>query len=351
MRAPTLGTVINDDPYERCVPTAELAAEIGERYGLGRPQGWRDLGGSFTTNLLLEFGEVARVARIHRDWTTPERLTALQGARRAIAAAGVPTVTPLPDPTGNTMITVDSGRLVELEPFVSWNRRMNTPELLRIGFGVLARVHDALRTADLPAAAGTVAYANHLPSADAAALTREGAERMRSWRDPTLGDFPDAVVRHVDTVTALESELADDQHRQLVHGDFWDNNVLFADDQLAAVIDVDFMAERWRIDDLALTVYFYLLEPGRGLPDADDQRMVAEFVDRYDSCTSLPLSKAERLALPLAVARQPAWSAGRWIRELDDDGARHHAADAARELPVAETVLRDLRAWQHALTT
>ncbi|SDT18600.1 phosphotransferase enzyme family protein [Microlunatus soli] len=342
--------MIDDDPYERCLPTAELAVEIGHRYGLGRPDRWRDLGGSFTTNVLLEFGETARVARIHRDWTTPERLAALQGARRAIAAAGIPTVTPLPDPTGDTMITVDNGRLVELEPFVTWNRRMNTPDLLRVGFGALARVHDSLRTADLPAAADTVAYANHLSSADAAALTRAGAERMRSWQDPMLGDYPDAVVRHVDTVTALESELADVQRRQLVHGDFWDNNVLFADDQLAAVIDVDFMAERWRIDDLALTIWFFLLEPGRGLPDAGDRRMVRELLDRYDAATTEPLSRAERLALPLAVARQPAWSAGRWIRDLDDDGARKHAVAAVGELPVAQAVLQDLELWRQDLT-
>lgn len=44
--------------------------------------------------------------------------------------------------------------------------------------------------------------------------------------------------------------------RQLVHGDFWDNNVRFRDLDIVAVLDLDFMEERPRIDDLALTLYY-----------------------------------------------------------------------------------------------
>jgi Ser/Thr protein kinase RdoA (MazF antagonist) len=39
--------------------------------------------------------------------------------------------------------------------------------------------------------------------------------------------------------------------RQLVHGDFWDNNVLFRHGRPVLVCDFDFMGERARIDDLA----------------------------------------------------------------------------------------------------
>ena len=44
--------------------------------------------------------------------------------------------------------------------------------------------------------------------------------------------------------------------RQLVHGDFWDNNVKFSGDDVAGILDLDFMEERPRIDDLALTLYY-----------------------------------------------------------------------------------------------
>jgi Ser/Thr protein kinase RdoA (MazF antagonist) len=43
--------------------------------------------------------------------------------------------------------------------------------------------------------------------------------------------------------------------RQLAHGDFWDNNVLFRSGRVVSVTDFDFMGVRPRIDDLALTLY------------------------------------------------------------------------------------------------
>jgi Ser/Thr protein kinase RdoA (MazF antagonist) len=43
---------------------------------------------------------------------------------------------------------------------------------------------------------------------------------------------------------------------QLVHGDFWDGNVYVRAEKLVAVADLDFMGNRPRVDDLALTLYF-----------------------------------------------------------------------------------------------
>jgi homoserine kinase type II len=134
-----------------------------------------------------------------------------------------------------------------------------------------------------------------------------------------------------------------------VHGDFWDNNVLFADGRLVAVLDFDFMAERPRVDDLALAMWFFLLEPGKGLPGEVERAQLRAFVDAYDGAAAVSLSPEERTALPLAIARQPAWSVGRWVVELDEDDAVGHARDAAAELPVAQAIIEDLPLWQRAL--
>ena len=40
--------------------------------------------------------------------------------------------------------------------------------------------------------------------------------------------------------------------RQLVHGDFWDDNGLFREGRIVLVTDLDFMGVRPRVDDLAL---------------------------------------------------------------------------------------------------
>jgi homoserine kinase type II len=134
-----------------------------------------------------------------------------------------------------------------------------------------------------------------------------------------------------------------------VHGDFWDNNVLFASNRIAAVLDFGFMAERPRVDDLALPFWFYLLEPGRGLPTSADQKVLRELIDAYDGASRAPLSTIERQSIPLAIARQPAWSIGRWVVDLEEGQAIRHALSAASELPVAQAIVDNVNAWQEAL--
>lgn len=329
--------------------TDDLVAEIATRFGLPGPKSWQVLSSSWTTNLLLDFTDGSRVARVHQPWTDHDRLAAIQLVRRAANRAGLPTVPPIPDARGETIITLASGALAELEPYAVWDQRMKTPDLLVRGFAALGRLHDVLEGLDLPFAALVAPRANHLGFEHAAALTRQGAERIRDWHDPILSTFADEVVVHINAVTAAERAYAQQQISQLVHGDFWDNNVLFAGDDLAALIDFDFMAVRWRIDDLALPIWFSLLEPDHGLPDDHDLDLVRRLVDAYDSGTTRPLSRSERLALPLAIARQPAWSVGRWVVQLDEEDARRHARSAAEEFPVARQIMINLRSWQAAL--
>jgi Ser/Thr protein kinase RdoA (MazF antagonist) len=66
----------------------------------------------------------------------------------------------------------------------------------------------------------------------------------------------DTALRLADLVSEAEGPLATGGAGQLVHGDFWDNNVYFRSEKLVAVTDLDFMGKRPRIDDLALTHYF-----------------------------------------------------------------------------------------------
>jgi hypothetical protein len=83
--------------------------------------------------------------------------------------------------------------------------------------------------------------------------------------------------------------------RQLVHGDFRDDNVGFRHGR--PVLLVDFMGER--------------------------------------------------AALPLAMARQPLSSIGGWAARLDDQAvARHHAASVGPDLAVAGQLMAELGRWQ-----
>jgi len=326
-------------------------AELAALLELPIEAAWRDLGGSWTTNLLLDDPhQGAVVVRVHRTSTTVGRLAAEQAARAELARAGVPTVLPIVGRTGSSISALASGRLVEVEPFVSCTAQMKTPRLMVRGFAMLAMVHNGLSAAVLPPEARTVSCSNHIETDIASAATRDGANRIRGWKVPPLSRFADEVVAHVERVTELERRSVEQLPRQVTHGDFWDNNVLFDGDHVTAVLDFGFMAERSRVDDLALPIWFYLLEPGHGLPGAAEVQLVRDMVDAYDAASSEPLSEAERLAVPLAVARQPAWSVGGWVPVLDHDEALAHARSSVAELPVAQAVLRDLDLWQRALS-
>jgi hypothetical protein len=78
----------------------------------------------------------------------------------------------------------------------------------------------------------------------------------------------------------------------LVHGGFWDNNVGFRHGRVVLVGDLDFMGERARIDDLALTLHFAMATLGRH--DTDDAGAAAwvarlrRLVDAYDRGLDVP---------------------------------------------------------------
>jgi homoserine kinase type II len=151
-------------------------------------------------------------------------------------------------------------------------------------------------------------------------------------------------------VSAGERDVIAALPRQLTHGDFWDNNVLFRDDRIVLVADFDFMGERARIDDLALTLYFADSTFGHREPDDSWLARLRRLVDAYDRGLDQPLTALERAALPWAMARQPLWGIGGWVASLDDaQAARDHAAGIVKDVAGALHVVRAIDRWQLAL--
>ena len=150
-------------------------------------------------------------------------------------------------------------------------------------------------------------------------------------------------------VTQAEAGLVAGLPRQLVHGDFWDNNVGFRHGRPVLLADFDFMGERARIDDLALTLHCARCDLDVGGGPVEERARLGRLVASYDAALDLPLSAGERAALPLAMARQPLSSIGGWVARLDDQvAARRHAAGVAPELAAARQLMTELGRWQDA---
>ena len=309
--------------------------DLDEAHGLSKSHN--------TTVLRPDLGVVVRV---YRPGVSVERAAALQAARRALGDAGLPIVTLIPSQSGRTIEAVN-GRAVEVEEFVEHDGRMNTtPRLLR-GAVLLAGVHDALADLHLGPQGDHCPDANWISSVDVAARVRAGVDRIRSWGDPATHDLIDTALRLADLVSEAEAPLGPSQ---LVHGDFWDDNVYFRGEKLVAVTDLDFMGNRPRVDDLALTLYFTdeEIQLAHALDRPAEERIATlrPLVGAYAAALSTPLRESEWQALPWALARQPLWGIGEWVRKLPSEAqAKEHARATGGAVRRAITIAAEANRW------
>lgn len=329
----------------RASPSPALFHVLRERYGLDA-ESIADLGGSANLNLLVDGRWVARV---YRPYVTATRLADINRARAAIRAGNVPSAELIPTDAGELSTMVDD-RLVEVERYVASDARMNSWERLEQGLPTLGRIHSLLGPVVVGPEGKAPLFVNHVESHEAIEWTSRGTDRIRSWT-PTAAErrLADLAEELAGLVWAAERDLVAGLPCQLVHGDFWDNNVLFHDDRMVLVADFDFMGERPRVDDLALTLY-YTNSTFADDPLSDGRiRLLRGLVDAYDSGLDEPLTIREREALPLAIARQPLWAVGRWLALLDaEEAARGLAAELAPDVMWALALVRDRHRWQTA---
>ena len=282
--------------------TPDLLHVLRAQYGLRWDGDPVDLGGSNNLNLHLPGTDGGWVARVYCPWTSPDRLRAIQLVRSVLVAAGLPFADTVPARAGQRWIAFD-GRVVEVERYVAGDN-MDTGAGLLQGMRVLGEIHDVLAGIDAPSAARVAPLPNHVEANRALAWTRQGTATIRAG-NPSAADLHAAHVADCVATELADAEpaLAGNLPRQLVHGDFWDNNVLFRDGEIVLLLDLDFMGERPRIDDLALTLYYANSTYGNGYTTPDRIAMLGELVDSYDRGLAHPLTTAERTALPYAVAR------------------------------------------------
>jgi Ser/Thr protein kinase RdoA (MazF antagonist) len=325
---------------------SKLFGQVGRWWGLdlGEVDG---LSRSHNTTVLRP--ELGVVVRVYRPGVSVERVAALQAARRALGDAGLPVVPLIWSPWGRTVEAVN-GRVVEVEEYVEHDGRMNTPPRLLSGVVLLAVVHDALADLRLGPEGDHCPDANWISPVDVASNVRAGVDRIRGWGDPANRDLIDTALRLADLVSEAEAPLAAGGAGQLVHGDFWDDNVYFRGEKLVAVADLDFMGNRPRVDDLALTLYFtdeeMQLAHAGDRPAEERIATLRPLVRAYAAALSTPLSEAEWQALPWALARQPLWGIGNWVRRLPLEAqAKEHARATGGAVRRAITVAAEANRW------
>lgn len=316
----------------RASPSADLLATVRSEYGLVVEEPVRDLGGSYNLNLLVGGSFVVRV---YGSWVSADRLAAIQAVRSRLQEDGWP-IPPLRRTLSGTGYVAFGERVLEVEAYVDAGAPMETWHSLSAGLPWLARLHDALRSGPCPPAAADPPVANHLAAGRVHEDTAEALSAMRAWASTAAERrYLAAAERLVDVVAEVDRF---DVPSQLVHGDFWHNNVSLDGERLVRLGDFDFLGVRPRVDDLALTLFFANEHHGRDdlSPSRIDQ--LRRLVDRYDAALERPLGKEERAALPFATARTPLT----FVRDLADGTPFHRTELVELRGPEYEWALRAL---------
>lgn len=334
---------------QRAVVSPELLGALRQNYALswdGQPV---DLGGSNNLNLLLPRRNGGHVARVYRPWTTSIRLRAIQHARSSLVAAGLPCPPTVATVDGDTRLNVD-GSEVEVERHVA-GHSMNIGDALLHGMRMLGQVHSVLREVRVDLAGVTAPHPNHVETDRAWAGTYAGTATIRADR-PSADE-----LAAVDAAEALADELADADlevtatlPRQLVHGDFWDNNVLFRDDAIVAILDLDFMGERARIDDVALTLYYTNSTLGPGYGSSERRHVLAQLLNAYDDGLEHKLTAAERTAVPFALARTVLCFVGMLPSIESRQQRRTLVQEIHPDLQWSLDIVRTAQRWQSTFT-
>lgn len=333
----------------RPVASKKVLDGIRSAYGMQFEDNPKDLGGSRNLNLLLNAGNSKYVARIYRDWISSPRLEAIQMARQALNTGGVPSSTNIPTLSREKYTKVD-GCLIEVEEYVEHSGNMNTWERLAIGLPWLGRVHNILSRLVIDPDTRQPVIANHLGSEDVWRVTEKAVKQIRSWK-PSLEQLQFAKVAEslAQRLQEAERPFISQLPIQLVHGDFWDNNVFFRDNKVILVTDLDFMGERPRIDDLALTLYYTnstFLEDNL----SDDRiRSLKMLIDAYNSELDESLSMIELRALPLAIARTPLFMMRYFALMRSSSEAAEPINSVLPDLEWALKIVADLDNWQRIL--
>jgi len=234
-----------------------------------------------------------------------------------------------------------------MEEYVESDAYMESWERLAVGLPFLARMHNHLKKIEVSASGKHPVIANHLAPKEALIWTMRAVSRIEHW-GPTAQEarFASAALDLAQRLRLIESGFVNQLPHQLVHGDFWDNNVLFRNGKIVLITDLDFMGERARIDDVALTLY-YTNSTFSEDPLSDDRlQRLRSLLDVYDSGLDEPLTAIERLALPLAIARTPLFMT-RYIALMETkEAAVKPISETLPDLEWALHLLTDLDHWQ-----
>ena len=324
---------------------------MNKEYGFGESAKYTDIGGSSSLNLLVCAADKQYVARVYRPYVTAARFYDIFMIREKLIKSGLPCSISYKNLNGQDYV-MWNGRIVEVEHFVIHDAIMDTMDRFKIALPYFGKTTSVLGEIDNISFDGkNPLFSNHIHFEKIAEMTEKGCNRILNW-NPTESEVEIVNTSKILAEQVLQAgeSLISKLPRQMAHGDFWDNNILFYHNQLSLIVDFDFMGERIRVEDIALTLYFAHISQNfctSEYPSRERAVELKKLLNLYESGLDVKLSEAEKIAVPMFIAVQAFWGIGGWVVLLDDEkAARNHAAGMMWELERCKYIMDNLDKWQ-----
>ena len=346
------------------VVSEEDIATIADGFGLVlRPSTAVSLGGAVNgvVRVMSDAGEV--VLRVHRPWTTVERLDGVHWVQDHLRSQWLPVPDILVARSGHRWMVLHD-RLVEAMPYVSGGTQADNWDEFAVSFAMLGRLHAALGSLPPNSVSSRVPEPAHGSFADpgtALSMLAETDAAFESCADREgYGDAAAIREKTRRLLRRLHEERAsyeDSLPRSLIHADFLGTNVLISNAKVIAILDFDRLARRERIHELAVSLYCVLgrlhrAQPATEPPKPAEVARLAGLVATYEESAAAPLDPVELAALPFEMARVPLYpvaEAGYLAAAGKGPGAIAETLLAACQLPRATWLVENADCLHDAL--
>jgi homoserine kinase type II len=242
-----------------------------------------------------------------------------------LARCGVEVPAPVADRTG-ALFSLLNGKPASLVERVD-GAPVEAPDAAhcaQVG-AALARLHEATQT-----------YRPRLTNRRGPAWWRQAARAVRPFLNPDQAALLDAEIKY--QTGFGRGKL----RRGAIHGDLFCDNVLFAGERVAGIIDFGFAATDFYAYDLAITVNDWCIDDRTG---ALDRALVGAMLSAYEGVRPLTTDECEAWPSLLRAAALRFWLSRLYDLHLPRPGELVHAHDPAH----FERILRDRAAQMPAL--
>jgi len=220
---------------------------------------------------------------------------------------------------GKGIVEIDDWAL-ELQKFVDGESMRVTASTLEIAATALGKFHEVCRDFPRPKREASIWRFSEVPRKSFADLYQQA---RRSGNTKALTDNCNAIALFLkDAAEALDENARGEFETGLIHGDWHGGNLLFRDEELVGILDLEFAGEGCFLEDLAYAISNLCIRT------TDDTEILTKrtnkLLDHYQMCRSL--SYAEEVALYYAVGVKHITTVCYQLQQFGGETAGHDAS-------------------------